>query len=184
MICNLFRNIVSYILQIPSKRRRIFLFHRVWNRFFDRAWCNLCINSINIHFTQALLNIRPWIKGESRGKTRNEERTKVEDRESATSPRVGHADEYRYSCRRWSVSRGPRQWRSLGCDVNPENEKNPEHWCIFLPRREALVSLPPPPNILKNPISKSSARVYHKLKLLLNFRYRNTWRDKTASHRD
>lgn len=33
--------------------------------------------------------------------------TKEEDREIATSPRVGHADEYRYSCRRWSVSRGP-----------------------------------------------------------------------------
>lgn len=78
----------------------------------------------------------------------------MEDRQSATSPRVGHADGYRYSCRRWSVSRGPRQWRSP-CWLLLENEEKSERWCVFLLRKEE--SFHPSPSlstILKPPISK------------------------------
>jgi len=62
--------------------------------------------------TQIQLDIRPWMKRESPGKTWNEERTKEErSREHFVKSRSRRW--YRYSCRRWSVSRGPCQWRSL-----------------------------------------------------------------------
>lgn len=66
----------------------------------------------------------PGRKGEFARKMRNEERTKEEGPRERNFARVGHAGGYRYSCRRWSVSRGPCQWRSLDASsVSPETKR-------------------------------------------------------------